>query len=66
MHEEQKWSKGFYEEKLSELVLQGLEKKTLQGDLIAALQYVNGAHKKARDNLSSRTVAMGKGVMVLN
>lgn len=56
----------FYEEKPSELVLQGLEKKRLQGDRIAALKNVNGAYKKAGDNLSSRAVAMGQGMMVLN
>ena len=42
-----------YKEKLRELGLFSLEKRRLQGDLIAAFQYFKGAYKKDGDRLFS-------------
>jgi len=43
-----------YEEKLRELGLLSLEKGRLQGDLIVAFQYLNGAYKQEGEWLFTR------------
>ncbi|KAK4830130.1 hypothetical protein QYF61_008557 [Mycteria americana] len=53
------------EDRLRELGLLRLENRRLQGDLIAAFQYLKGAYKKDEDRLFN-SVVIGQGVMVLN
>jgi len=43
-----------YEEKLRELGLFSLEERRLQGDLVAAFQYLKGAYRKDGDILFSK------------
>jgi len=43
-----------YEERLSKLGLFSLEKQRLQGDLVAAFQYLKGAYRKAGKGLFTR------------
>jgi len=40
-----------YEDILSKLILFSLEKRRLQGDLIAAFQYLMGAYKQERERI---------------
>ena len=43
-----------YEDRLRELGLFSLQKRRLQGDLLAAFQYLKGAYKKAGEGLFTR------------
>ena len=55
----QKWSEGLdhlsYAEKVRQLWLFSLEKRRVQGHLVAAFQYIKGAYRKDRERLFTRT-----------
>ena len=53
-----------YEDGLRELGLFSLEKRSLQGDLTVAFQYLKGTTGKLGRDSSSKSVVIGLGVMV--
>ncbi|GAB0184843.1 hypothetical protein GRJ2_000949600 [Grus japonensis] len=55
-----------YEDRLRELGLFSLEKRRLQGDLIAAYQYLKGPTRKLERDCLSGSVVTGQGVMGLS
>ena len=55
-----------YRDRLSELGLLSMEKRRLQGDLIAAFQYLKGDYRKAGDGLYVRACSDRMGGNGLN
>jgi len=55
-----------YGERPRELALIHLEKRSLQGDLLAAFQYLKGAYRKDGEGLFRRWVVTGQRVMASN
>jgi len=55
-----------YDNRLRELGLFSLEKRRLWGELNEALQYLNGAHKRAGEGLFTRACVIGQCIMVLD
>ncbi|PKU45156.1 hypothetical protein llap_4561 [Limosa lapponica baueri] len=55
-----------YDDRLRELGLFSLEKRRLQGDLIAAFQYLKGAYRRAGEGLFTRACSDRMRVMASN